>query len=211
MGVRHPVFARIFARLAPGMDRAGVAQRRAQLLGGLAGRVVEVGAGSGLTFAHYPRTVTEVVAVEPEPYLRRLAERAAGGAPVPVRVVDGVAEALPLPDEWADAVVCALVLCSVADVETTLREASRVLRPGGQLRIYEHVRSASPRAARAQEVVDRVWPRLAGGCHTARDPLSAAQAVGFTVDSVERFRFPDTRFAGPTGPHLLARLARLDR
>jgi hypothetical protein len=90
-GKRHPIFARVFARAGPAMDAQGALEHRRALLAGLAGRVLEVGAGNGLNFAHYPPAVTELLAVEPEPYLRALAETAAQQAAVPIRVVDGTA------------------------------------------------------------------------------------------------------------------------
>src|SRR4051812_13265368 len=97
-------------------------QRRRRLVAQLGGQVAEIGAGAGLTFAHYPRTVTGVVAVEPDPRRRALATRAAGQAAVPIHVLYGVAEALPLADAAADAAVVSLALCSVADVPRTLGE-----------------------------------------------------------------------------------------
>jgi len=96
--IRHPIFARAYARLSHGMERE-IGGRRRDLLAGLAGRVMEVGAGNGLNFRHYPAAVSEVLAVEPEPYLRRLAVAAARDAPVPVEVVDGTAERLRFPDK----------------------------------------------------------------------------------------------------------------
>ena len=114
-GKRHPIFARVFARVGPAMDAQGALEHRRALLAGLAGRVLEVGAGSGLNFAHYPPAVTELLAVEPEPYLRALAETAAQQAAIPIRVVDGTADALPGPDAGMDAAVASLVLCSVPD------------------------------------------------------------------------------------------------
>src|SRR4051794_7422805 len=113
------------------MDELGVAAHRRELLDGLEGRVVEIGAGTGASFRHYPLGVSEVVAVEPEPYLHALATQAARGAAVPVRVVDATAEALPLDDGSCDAAVASLVLCSVADPAVALAELRRVLRPGG--------------------------------------------------------------------------------
>ena len=102
------------------------AVRRDQLLAGLTGRVVEIGAGSGTNFAHYPDTVTGVVAVEPEPYLRTWAEAAAERAPVPVSVVDGTADALPLTPASVDAGVVSLVLCSVPDQAAALKETAAI-------------------------------------------------------------------------------------
>lgn len=201
----HPLFARVYACLSRAEDRAGVGEHRRELLAGLAGRVVEVGAGNGRNFAHYPAGVTEVVAVEPEPHLLRLALGAAAGAPVPVRVMTGIAEELPLPDGSVDAAVVSLVLCSVDDQSTALAEIRRVLRPGGELRFYEHVAAERPPLRRAQRVLDRVWPHLAGGCHTARDTVAAIESAGFTVERCRRFDFRPCPLAAPAAPHVLGR------
>ncbi len=101
--------------------------------------MVEVGAGSGANFAHYPTTVAEVIAVEPERYLRERAQHAAAQSPVSVSVSDGGADRLPDEDGSFDAGVCALVLCTVPDQQRALAELFRVIRPGGELRFYEHV------------------------------------------------------------------------
>jgi ubiquinone/menaquinone biosynthesis C-methylase UbiE len=138
---QHPLFARCLARSAAISERKGADAVRRRLVEGLAGRVVEVGAGSGIQFRHYPAAVTEVVAIEPEPHLRAMALEAAAEAFVPVRVLATMADALPLADASADAAVCAAVLCSVEDPAAALRELARVTRPGGELRFYEHVRS----------------------------------------------------------------------
>ncbi len=204
MTVSHPVFARVYERLSVAMDRAGGAEHRHALVAGLRGRVIEVGAGNGRTFAHYPPQVTEVVAVEPEPRLRAAALAAARTAPVPVRVVDGVADALPAGDGEFDAAVTALVLCTVPSQAAALAEVARVLRPGGQLRFFEHVAAETPgMMRRAQRVVDAtLWPRLFGGCHTGRDTLAAITTAGFVVGEVHRFRFPPTGPSGPAAPHV---------
>ncbi len=146
---RHPIFARIWPVLSRQMDRQGGAERRDQLVAGLAGRVLEVGAGTGVSFDHYPTTVTEVVAVEPEPYLRDEARSRAQEAPVPVHVVDGVAEHLPVDDDSVDAVVSALVLCSVSDQQVALGEIARAVpgRPVAVLRARRCRASRPPRAA----------------------------------------------------------------
>src|SRR6266536_4040463 len=198
--VNHPVFARVYTRLSQGMEAHGVADYRRRLLAGLAGRVIEVGAGNGLNFVHYPATVTEVVAVEPEPYLRGLAATAARQAGMPVRVVHGIAHRLPETDGSFDAGVVSLVLCSVADQARAQAELFRVIRPGGELRFLEHVRAETPGLARVQRLVDSVLPLLGGGCHASRDTVAAITAAGFQVESCERFRFPDGRFRSPTAP-----------
>lgn len=182
--VHHPIFARVFARLAHMMERE-VGTYRAELLAGLTGRVVEIGAGNGMNFAHYPATVEHVDAIEPEAYLRTKATEAARSAPVPVTVTDATAEALPFPDASVDAVVCSLVLCSVPDQAAALAEIRRVLRPGGELRVFEHVRARDGRMPRVQDALDRsgLWPRIGGGCHCARDTGAAIAAAGFTLDA----------------------------
>jgi ubiquinone/menaquinone biosynthesis C-methylase UbiE len=205
----RPVFARIQARASAIEEQRGGAERRRQLLSGLAGRVVEVGAGSGVSFAHYPPSVSELIAIEPEPTLRELALGAAEGAPVRVRVLDGVAEHVPLPDASVDAVVIAGVLCSVADPRRVLDEARRVLRPGGELRFYEHVIARNVRLRTLQRLVDAAfWPRLFGGCHTTRDTESALRASGFTIEARERFSFRPTMLSTPVATRILGRARR---
>lgn len=205
--IKHPVFARIYAKCAgPALDRAGIGEHRDRLLAGLSGAVVEVGAGNGLNFPHYPGTVARVVAVEPEPNLRALAEKAARSAPVPVEVVEGRAEVLPFPDASFDAAVACLVLCSVADQGAALREISRVLRPGGTLRFFEHVQADGAVLRGVQRALDAtVWPLAAGGCHTARDTGAALIEAGFTITELDRFEFPESRIPMPIQTHILGR------
>jgi ubiquinone/menaquinone biosynthesis C-methylase UbiE len=199
--VRHPVFARVFDRLSGLMEKE-VAQHRDELLAGLSGRVIEIGAGNGASFRHYPPTVDEVVAAEPEPYLRSRALEAARGAPVRVVVSDATADPLPFENDSFDAAVASQVLCTVADQLRALGELLRVLKPGGELRFLEHVRTDG-RKARVQHWLDRsgVWPRLGGGCHCARDTVAAIEAAGFRVERVRSFAL------GPswmhTNPHVL--------
>jgi ubiquinone/menaquinone biosynthesis C-methylase UbiE len=202
--MRHPIFARVYEKLSVQMDRAGAAEHRHTLVAGLYGRVIEIGAGNGLMFAHYPATVTEVLAVEPEPRLRATAQAAARSAPAPIRVVDGLADALPAGDGEFDAAVTALVLCTVPDQQVALAEIRRVLRPGGQLRFLEHVRAERPGALRrAQKIADAtVWPLLLGGCRTSRDTVAAITAAGFALDHLDRFPFPPNGPASPASPHV---------
>jgi ubiquinone/menaquinone biosynthesis C-methylase UbiE len=198
--VRHPVFARVYVRVGHLMD-AEIGDHRRRLLAGLHGRVLEVGAGNGLNFPHYPATITEVLAVEPEPYLRRQALAAASQAPAPIRVADGTAEALPADDATFDGVVASLVLCTVTDPDQALAEVRRVLRPGGTLRFYEHVRATDPRLARWQDQLERPWGWLVGGCHPNRDTVAAITAAGLQVVQLDRF---DLQAMPPLArPHVL--------
>ena len=203
--MKRPFFARMYARVRPALDDAGAADHRRRLVAGTAGRVVEVGAGDGGNFAHYPPSVTHVLAVEPEPFLRAHADRQAATAPVPVEVVEGTADRLPLADASADVVVVSLVLCSVPDQAAALAEARRVLRPGGELRFYEHVAAEPGRLATVQRIADAtVWPLFVGGCHTHRDTAAAITTAGFDIEELDRFNFPPDRLT-PAGPHILGR------
>jgi ubiquinone/menaquinone biosynthesis C-methylase UbiE len=202
--VRHPLFARFFTQFSKLMER-DLGEYRAELLAGLSGRVLEVGAGNGMNFRHYPATIDEVVALEPEPYMRGKAEEAAASAPVPVDVRAASAYPLPVEDQSFDAAVTSLVLCSVPEPQLALAELRRVLKPGGELRFMEHVRSDLPRKARVQHWADRsgVWPRIAGGCHCARDSGAAIEAAGFRIEQVRSFGLGPAW--GITYPHVLGR------
>lgn len=202
--VHHPIFARLYDRLSAVMEANGAAEHRAEMLTGVHGRIIEVGAGNGYNFGHYPDTVTEVIAVEPEPYLRARAEEAARNAPVPITVVDGTADALPVDTDTADVVVFSLVLCSVPDQATALAEARRVLKPGGEVRFFEHVAAQSPGLARFQRNIDVVWPRLGGGCHTSRDTAQAIADAGLAVENIRRFTFAPSVLTKPVAPHMIA-------
>jgi SAM-dependent methyltransferase len=177
--VDNPFFARIWPTIAAHETEQIRALRR-ENLAGLSGRVLEVGAGVGTNFAFYPDSVEQVVAVEPEHRLAVLARDAAATAHVPVAVTDSTVESFAAAEPF-DAVVCSLVLCSVADPDSVLRQLFSWLRSGGELRYLEHVATGGIRG-RFQQLVDAtIWPRLCGNCHTHRDTEQAIRAVGFDV------------------------------
>jgi ubiquinone/menaquinone biosynthesis C-methylase UbiE len=203
-GVNNPLFARALVFMHR-YESPEEVEHRGETLAGLSGRVLDVGAGDGANFAHFPAAVDEVVAVEPEPYLREHARRRAAEAPVPVRVIKAVAEALPLEDGSIDAAVVSLVLCTVPDPGAALRELRRVLRPGGELRFYEHVVAHERRLARVQRALQRsrIWPALAGGCHPARDTVAAIEAAGFGIERCRRVTVRPNVLAAPVAPRIL--------
>ena len=190
--VEHPLFARVYMRMKSGDRDQAEDEHRERLLAGLSGQVIEVGAGNGLNFKLYPAAVEKVLAVEPEPLLREAAVKEAARAPVEVEVVDGVAGSLPAADSSQDAAIASLVLCSVSDQGRALAELARVLRPGGELRFYEHVISTKRVPAALQRFADATfWPRVGGGCHMARDTTAA-------IERTERFTFSP----GPPVPRM---------
>jgi SAM-dependent methyltransferase len=184
--VDNPFFARLWTVMSAHEPEAMKRLRR-ENLAGLSGRVLEVGAGTGTNFAYYPDAVTEVVAIEPERRLAVQAEQAATEAPVPVTVSpDTVEQFVASGAETFDAVVCSLVLCSIDDPDSVLRQLLSLLRPGGQLHYLEHIASAGWRS-RVQKVADAtVWPRMAGNCHTHRHTEQAIVGAGFQVAAARR-------------------------
>lgn len=207
--ISNPLFVRFWRRNRPYADEQGEREHRRRTVEGLEGRVVEIGPGDGASFALYPETVEEVVAVEPEPRFRELAREAAADAPVAISVVAGTASEIPMETASADAAVASLVLCTVPDQAAALAELRRVLRPWGELRFYEHVHAERQPLRAFLEIADRsrVWPLLGGGCHPNRDTLAAIERAGFTVEQCERLRFSPPPWA-PGIPHILGRAQR---
>lgn len=189
------VYGRLFARfydhaLAPS-EEAGLTRHRATLLAQARGRVLELGAGTGLNLGHYDASaVTELVLTEPEePMLRRLRPRASGNTPRALAIC-ARAEELPFADASFDTVVSTLTLCTVEDLPAALTEARRVLAPGGRLLFLEHVRSDDARDARRQDRLTPLWRRVAHGCRPNRDTLAAIAAARFEIEGVGHDRFP---------------------
>jgi ubiquinone/menaquinone biosynthesis C-methylase UbiE len=196
MASGHPVYATLYRWFGGLADRAGFADQRRRLLAEARGTVVEIGAGTGLNFAHYPAGV-EVVATEPDPHMLKGARRAAGKARIRLTLRQAPVESLPLPGGTADTVVSTLVLCSVPDQAAALAEIDRVLKPGGRLLLLEHVRADDPALAREQDRRERTQVRFAGGCHPNRDTLAAVVAAGFDAGAVRPVTLPGMRITRP--------------
>jgi ubiquinone/menaquinone biosynthesis C-methylase UbiE len=199
--VSHPLFARLAAFMASREDEVDRDHRR-ETLAGLRGRVIEIGSGSGPNFPHYPAEVTELVSVEPEANLRAKAIEAAGAANTPITVVDAIAERLPFEDASFDAAVAVLVLCSVPDQPAALGELHRVVKPGGELRFYEHVIGSSKRLATVQRAMAPGLAKVFGGCRADRDTGTAIEAAGFKLESYRRF-LSRTLTDAPAAPRIL--------
>ena len=167
-----------------------MAERKRSLFGGLSGKVVEIGPGSGVNLAYLPREV-RWTGVEPNPFFHPYLQKEADRLDRPVQLKIGLAEDLGLKDASVDAVVGTLVLCSVDRVEVVLEEVLRVLKPGGRFYFLEHV--AAPEGSWLgwlQGAVRPVWCRVLDGCRPDRDTLSRIAQAGFAQLQWEAFQAP---------------------
>jgi SAM-dependent methyltransferase len=178
VGLWRRCFAAVYDPMVAGAERAGIADARRELLTRARGRVLEIGAGTGLNVEHYAAG-TDVTYTEPDAYMaKRL--RARG-----MEVVETGAERLPFADGSFDTVVSTLVLCTVPDVPASLREIRRVLAPGGRLLFLEHVRGApGSKLERWQDRLQGPWRTLAGGCNCNRDLLASLTTGSFSVEEL---------------------------
>ena len=184
------MFAAGYDWLLKGTEEAGLRDERRRLLEGASGATIEIGAGTGLNLELYPAAVTELVLTEPSPYMAsRLRERAAGESRV-LEVAAAGAESLPFEDDRFDTAVGTLVLCTIPDPASALREIARVLKPGGRFLFIEHVRSSEPGLARWQDRLERPWELFGAGCHCNRDTVATLQASPLEVEDVQHGSLP---------------------
>lgn len=184
-------FAAGYARVQRSSEAAGMREHRRRLVADATGAVVEPGAGTGLNLAHYGPGVDDVLLLDPSTAMRAeltAAARARGDARL--RVADGTFERIPLPDGSVDTVLATFVLCSVEDPGSALREAARVLRPGGRYLGLEHVRASDATVARAQRVVAPAWRWAARGCRCDQDAVALLQDSPLRLTEHEAFRGP---------------------
>lgn len=183
------------------LDRAcgvrPVTRQRAKIVPQARGEVLEVGIGSGLNLPHYdPTRVTRVTGIDPDPHIwKRSASRRAACA-FPVTRIGLSGEAIPLPEDSADTVVCTYSLCTIPDPVTALREMRRVLRPGGDILFCEHGLAPDPSVARWQSRIDPVWKHVAGGCHSGRDIPALFAAAGLATYALEQMYIPGPKVLG---------------
>lgn len=197
--IRHPIVAAIYDRLCEAGERRGLAEYRRRLAGLASGEVLEIGGGTGRNLAHYPSRVSRLTVLEPDLHMYRRALPRLRRSPVPVRLIEGVAEALPFRAARFDTVIATLVFCTVADPARAAREIARVLKPGGRFLFLEHVRAETPGRARLQDLLTPLQRRLAAGCHPNRDTVGTLCEAGFRFVGLEPFEF------GPpwVKPHVL--------
>lgn len=189
MSLRDRIFAAGYDPLTARWEKRHGGELRRRLLANARGRVLEIGVGTGLSIPFYP-PVDELVGTDPsEPMLRRARRRAAQTGR-DVTFVEAPAERLPFEDDSFDTVVSMLVLCTVSDQQGALEEIRRVLRPGGQLLLSEHVRARDPKRARWQDRLEGPWGVVANGCHPNRRTLDAIRDAGFDVNEVEQGELP---------------------
>jgi ubiquinone/menaquinone biosynthesis C-methylase UbiE len=177
-------FARFYDKLLASTEDAMMRKTRAELLADASGRVLELGAGTGLNLEHYPGAVTELVLTEPERPMARQLRKKVEGATVPATVIEAPGEQLPFGDDEFDTVVSTLVLCTVADPDQTLAEVERVLKPGGKLLFAEHVRSESPRLAKWQDRMHGINKFIGHGCNCNRETGTTIGASPLSIDQI---------------------------
>jgi ubiquinone/menaquinone biosynthesis C-methylase UbiE len=163
------------------VERLFLWKLRRRLVGGAAGCVLEIGIGTGLNLPYYPADV-ELVGIDPDAGFLERARRRAAAIGRPVTLLVARAEALPFADRSFDTVIATLVFCTIAEPEQALREVHRVLRPGGEFKLIEHVRV--PWGAKVQDFLTPLWKHIANGCHLNRDTLNLVTSNGFTVQAV---------------------------
>jgi SAM-dependent methyltransferase len=198
-------FAHFYDRALKATEENGLGAMRAELLTEARGRVIEIGAGTGVNVDLYGAEIEDLTLVEPDPHMAaRLRERVEARSPgltaidswrlaegvPPARMVRAPAESLPFDDDTFDTAVATLVLCTIPDPVAAIAELARVLKPAGRLLFIEHVRSDDPDRARWQDRLEKPWRFMADGCHCNRDTEANLRGSAFRVETVEHGKMP---------------------
>ncbi len=180
---------------------------RKQVLAPARGHVLEIGFGTGLNLPHYSKSVTWLTAVDPANFPNALVERQTTAGSIPVKLVRISAETLPFESGQFDAVVSTWTLCTIVDPVTALREARRVLKPGGQFIFLEHGRSDDPAVRKWQDRLNPLQRVVACGCNLNRPIDALVRQAGLTITQMERFqmegvpRVAGAMYRGIATPH----------
>jgi ubiquinone/menaquinone biosynthesis C-methylase UbiE len=183
-------FAAMYDRTFEAAEEAGLREMRRDLLAEAGGRVLELGAGTGLNLDLYPPGVEELVLLEPDPHMAKRLRATAAASPRTVSVSKAPAERLPFEDSSFDTVVSTLVFCTVPDPRGAMAEVARVLKPGGRLLFLEHVRANDPGLARWQDRLEKPWRFVGDGCHCNRDTVATIESSALRLEKVDRSEFP---------------------
>jgi ubiquinone/menaquinone biosynthesis C-methylase UbiE len=183
-------FSALYDRCFKASEEAGLREMRREALAGARGRVLELGAGTGLNLDLYPASVIDLTVTEPDPHMFKQLRKRVQESDRKVEVVQAPAERLPFEDDSFDTVALTLVLCTVPNPGASLREIKRVLKPDGRFLFLEHVRSPDPKLAKWQDRFEKPWRFVGDGCHCNRDTVAAIEAAGFDLSELERPQFP---------------------
>lgn len=183
-------FAAMYDRSLKATEEAGLRQIRRELLAGAGGRVLELGAGTGVNLDLYPQAVEELVLVEPDSHMAKRLRLKMAEAGRTATLTEAFAERLPFDEASFDCAVATLVLCTIPDPAAALAEVARVLKPGGRLLFIEHVRAEDPALARWQDRLEKPWRFLGDGCHCNRDTVATIAASPLALGTVDRERMP---------------------
>ena len=201
----HPLFAAIYDPAMVIIERTLLRPHRNYLVDDLRGAILDVGAGTGAMFPYFATVgngSTAFYAIEPDSYMRRRAREKAHELCLDIDIRSAAAESLPYADDSFDVVIASMVFCTIPDVETSLSEVARVLRPGGEFRFFEHVLDDGWRA-RVQSLIAPLWKRVAGGCHLTRQTASVFAADrSFDIVEIDRMNLGTT----PIRPFVRGRL-----
>jgi ubiquinone/menaquinone biosynthesis C-methylase UbiE len=171
-------------------EKAGLRERRRELLRGASGRGLEIGAGTGLNLELWPDSTESIVLSEPDSHMAAQLRKRVAHSPLPAQVVEAPGERLPFEDASFDTVVMTLVLCTAPEPDAVLREVARVLRPGGRLLFLEHVRAEDPKLAAWQDRLHGPWYAFGYGCNCNRATLATIKASPLEVERIEHGEMP---------------------
>ena len=180
------LFTKLYDPVMEPLEKIYLSKIRNKLIKGVKGKVLEIGIGTGANFEHYPSNI-ELFGIEPSKEMIEKAYAKITEFPNPIKLTQGVAEELPYPDQYFDTVISTLVLCSVHDLHASLREIARVLKPDGQVILFEHIRLDDPKwIGWVQDVLAPSWSFVCDGCQLNRDTIKVAENY-FDFDQIEKY------------------------